>query len=126
MKLAIVGSRDITDFVLEPFVPIETTVIISGGAKGVDTLAEAYAKRHKLEFIVFKPEYDKYPGRIAPLKRNDQIVEACDMVLAIWDGESRGTYYTIKKAREMGKPVHIEYYDPKESRIDRILKKLPF
>ncbi len=112
MKLAVIGSRNITNFDLTPFIPEGTTAIVSGGAKGVDSIAAAFAKRHKLELIVFKPEYDKYPGKIAPLKRNVQIVEACDMLLAIWDGESRGTKYTIDKAKEMGKPVHIEYFTP--------------
>ena len=95
-------------------------------SRGVDSIAEAYAKKNKLELIVFKPEYDKYPGKIAPLKRNDQIVEACDMLLAIWDGESRGTMYTVKKAQQMGKPVRVETVKPKLDRWDEILKKLPF
>ena len=122
MKVAIIGSRDITHYDLTPLIPEGTTAIISGGARGVDTLAAAYAKRHKLKLIEFKPEYDKYPGKIAPLKRNDQIVAECDMHIAIWDGESRGTRYTINKAKEMGKPVYIEYY----TRADKILSKLPF
>ncbi len=116
MKLAIIGSRSITNFDLAPFIPEGTTAIVSGGARGVDSIAEAYAKRNKLEFIVFKPEYDKYPGKIAPLKRNDQIVEACDMLIAIWDGESKGTMYTVNKAKMLGKPVKVIQYNPENEK----------
>ena len=125
MNLAIVGSRNITHFDLKRFIPEGTTAIVSGGAKGIDSIAEAYAKKNNLELIVFKPEYDKYPGKIAPLKRNDKIVEACDMLLAIWDGESRGTLYTINKAKKMGKPVRVEIIK-KKSVFENIFSKLPF
>lgn len=54
----------------------------------------------------FLPEYGKY-GRAAPLKRNLQIIEYADLVLAFWDGESRGTAYVIRKCREMNVPCKV-------------------
>ncbi len=111
MKVAIVGSRGIEKFNLKKVMPKGVTAIVSGGARGVDTLAEKYAKKHKLELLVFKPEYDKYPGKIAPLKRNNTIVDNADVVIAIWDGVSRGTKYTMDYAEKQGKLLHVEIVD---------------
>ncbi len=54
--------------------------------------------------IIIRPNYAKY-GKSAPLERNKEIVEICDMVVAIWDGKSRGTRYTIEYARKCDKKV---------------------
>ena len=83
MKLLIIGSRTITNFDLTGHVPEETSLIISGGAKGVDTIAEQYADSHGIEKLIIKPQYEKF-GRAAPIKRNEEMVELADTVLAIW------------------------------------------
>ncbi len=106
MKLLIAGSRGITDFNLAQHIPSNVTVIISGGAKGVDTLAEAYADAHGLEKIIIKPDYNKYK-RGAPLKRDEEMVELADEVLVIWDGVSKGTKYTADYAKKNNKPVRV-------------------
>ena len=106
MKLLIVGSRSIINFDLSPYVPLETDTIISGGACGIDTLAEQYADKHGLEKIVVRPQYDRY-RRAAPLKRNEQMVDMADEVLVIWDGVSKGSQYTIRYAERTGKPVRV-------------------
>ncbi len=106
MKLLIAGSRGITDFNLAEHIPSNVTVIISGGAKGIDTLAEQYADEHGLEKIIIKPDYNKY-RRGAPLKRNEEMVELADEVLIIWDGASKGTKYTADYAKKKNKPVTI-------------------
>ncbi|MCQ2219691.1 MAG: DUF2493 domain-containing protein [Paludibacteraceae bacterium] len=108
MKLAIIGSRDLGNIDIDAEVDaLQPSVIVSGGATGVDSLAEDYAQRHNLPLIIFKPEYGKYPDRTAPLKRNDLIVAEADFLLAFWNGKSRGTLYTIQKAQKLGKPVKI-------------------
>ena len=104
MKLLIIGSRTITDFDLANHIPEETELIISGGAKGIDTVAEKYADEHGIEKLIIKPQYEKY-GRAAPIRRNEEMVDAADRVLAIWDGESRGTKYTLNYARKKGKEI---------------------
>ena len=104
MNLLIVGSRSIQSFDLGAYVPKETTLIISGGAKGVDSLAEKYADQNHLSKRNLRPQYGRY-GKAAPLKRNEKMVELCDMALIIWDGCSRGTKYTIDYADKMGKKV---------------------
>ena len=106
MRVAVIGSRSLTDIDLSPYIPAEATVIISGGAKGVDACARDYARAHGLPLIEFLPDYAHY-GRIAPLKRNGEIVAGADMLIAVWDGESHGTRATIRLAREKGIPVRI-------------------
>lgn len=106
MKLLIVGSRSITDYDISPHIPAETELIISGGANGVDTLAEKYADKHKISKLILRPQYKLY-RKGAPLKRNDRMVELCDKVLVFWDGASRGTKHTIDYAKKLGKPIEV-------------------
>lgn len=95
MKIAIIGSRKIDHVDLEELVPKGATEIISGGAGGVDALAERYALAYGLPLTVFRPDYRRF-RKGAPLKRNLQIVDEADEVIAVWDGESRGTKFTIR------------------------------
>ncbi len=104
MRVAIVGSRCIENVNLEEYLPEKVTEIISGGAKGVDSCARAYARAKGIKLTEFLPDYRRY-GCGAPLRRNLMILENADLVLAFWDGESRGTRYVIENAREMGKTV---------------------
>ena len=104
MKLLVVGSRSIKKYDLERHIPEETTMIITGGAEGVDTLAEKYADKKCLSKLILRPQYDRY-GRCAPLKRNEKMVELCDVALIVWDGRSKGTKYTISYAEKIGKKV---------------------
>ena len=106
MKLLIVGSRSITDFDLSPYVLDEVDTVISGGATGVDTLAEQYADAHRLSKYIIRPQYRRY-GRAAPIKRNEQMVDVSDAVLVIWDGQSKGTQHTIKYAEKANKPLTV-------------------
>ena len=106
MKLLIVGSRSITEFDLSPHVAPEVDAVISGGADGVDTLAEQYADKHKLSKYIIRPRYKLY-GKAAPLRRNEEMVNMADAVLIIWDGHSKGTQYTIKYANKTHKPVTL-------------------
>ena len=109
--IAVIGSRNFNDEqkmwrVLDQHKP---TKIISGGAKGADYLAAAYALSKDIQLHVFKPDWKKY-GRGAGIIRNRLIVDAADYVIAFWDGESRGTKAAIDYARTQNKPVHIEQY----------------
>lgn len=106
-RVAIIGSRSLTDIDISKFIPEDTTEIISGGAKGIDTLAEIYADQHGIPKTIIKPEYNRY-GRGAPLKRNETIVSLADLVIAIWDGKSKGTKFTVEYARKLRKSVKIQ------------------
>ena len=106
MRVAVIGSRGITVENLQDYLPEGTTEIISGGSKGVDTCAREYAVANNIPLTEFKPEYDRY-GRGAPLKRNITIIENADIVLAFWDGKSRGTKYVIDACEERQIPVKV-------------------
>lgn len=82
------------------------TTIVTGGANGVDSIAEYYAKMSDINVEVHYPIYSRY-GKRAPLIRNNEIIKNCDGVLAIWDRESNGTAYTIRKAKKENKPVMV-------------------
>ncbi len=106
MRVAVIGSRGLAVEDLEKYLPKETTEIVSGGARGVDASAREYALRHNLKLTEYLPEYGKY-GRAAPLKRNITIIENADLVVAFWDGASRGTKYVINNCKKRKIPVEI-------------------
>lgn len=106
MRVAVIGSRDLYVLNLEKYLPKEVTEIVSGGAKGVDTSAREFAISHGIKLTEFLPEYEKY-GRNAPLKRNITIIENADLVLAFWDGNSRGTKFVIDNCKSRGIPVKV-------------------
>ena len=106
MKTAIIGSRGIKGIDLTEYIPCGTDEILSGGAKGVDTLARDYALSHKIKFTEFLPEYKIY-GRVAPLKRNIKIIENADVVIALWDGKSHETKYVIENCKKRNVPVKV-------------------
>lgn len=106
MKVAVVGSRNLRVDDLGKYLPDGVTEIISGGARGVDTCAREYALAQGIKLTEFLPEYEKY-GRVAPLRRNITIIEHADLVIAFWDGKSRGTKFVIEECKERGVPVKI-------------------
>jgi len=109
MKVAIIGSRNLS-IDIEAFLPQGVTLIVSGGAKGIDTLAEEYADKHNIPKLIFLPDYKKYSKK-APLIRNKLIVDNADIVIVFWDGESRGTKFTIDYAKRQGKKVIVYVID---------------
>ena len=106
MKVAVIGSRSLTVPDLGVYLPDEVSEIVSGGAYGVDRCAAEYARAHGIPLTEFLPDYAQY-GRRAPLLRNITIIDHSDLVLAFWDGQSRGTAFVIQKCRERQKPLRI-------------------
>ena len=106
MKLLIVGSRSIPDFDISEYVPKNTDLIISGGANGIDSVAEKYADSHKISNLIIRPLYHIY-GKSAPIKRNEKMVDLADEILIIWDGISRGTKYTETYAKKQNKKTTV-------------------
>ncbi|MGN1090332.1 MAG: hypothetical protein ACI4Q6_08030 [Huintestinicola sp.] len=106
MKVAVIGSRGLNVSNLGDYLPEDTTEIISGGAKGVDSCAREYALSRDIKITEFLPEYEKY-GRAAPLKRNITIIRNADLVLAFWDGKSKGTKFVIDNCEKMGVEVRM-------------------
>lgn len=106
VRHAIVGSRHFWDLDMVAtyvgMLPLDT-VIVSGGAAGVDVRATVAAvKRGMPKPIVFLPDWDRYGKRAGPL-RNQQIVDECDILTAFWDGRSPGTADSIRRATYAGK-----------------------
>ena len=113
MKLIIAGSRTITDFkLLEKAVRLsgfKPSVIISGGAKGVDTLGEIYAKNNNIELIQMNAEWSKY-GRGAGFIRNENMAKVADSVLVLYTGKtSKGSIHMIKMSKKY--KLNLYVYD---------------
>ena len=106
MIVAIIGSRDLWVADFENYLPEGVSEIVSGGARGIDTAARQYAKEKGIKLTEFFPDYATFGNR-APLLRNLEIIDYCDMVLAFWDGQSRGTRFVIENCRKKGKPCKI-------------------
>lgn len=109
MKVIIAGSRSITDysFVSEIIQDEEDiTEIVSGMARGVDRLAWAYGKANNIPVAEFPADWNRY-GRIAGYYRNRDMAEYADKLIAIWDGESKGTKNMIEVMKKKGKPVKV-------------------
>lgn len=118
MKIAIIGSRKFTDYDLlknqvQDYIEAQNysnITIVSGGAKGADTLAEQFAEEYQYEMKIFHPNWEQL-GRNACSDRNTQIVEFADIVFAFWDGISPGTKDSIKKSEQMNKELIIIRYN---------------
>lgn len=112
MKIAIVGSRwyaeydVIKEYVLKKIDINEVECVISGGANGVDRLAEKFAKEFGLKMTVFLPDWNKHGKAAGPI-RNKDIVKNADVVFAFWDGQSRGTKSSIELAEKMNKKLFV-------------------
>lgn len=109
MKIAIVGSRKYTNLrKVQAYVETlpKDTIVISGGAVGVDRIAVKAAERLGLRVQIFYPEWDRF-GKMAGLIRNGKIVAEADKIIAFWDGRSSGTKDTLDKARKAGKPFEV-------------------
>jgi len=116
-KIGVVGSRTFNNYqymknILDKL--FSCNKIISGGAIGADSLAARYAKENNIELEEFLPDWNRY-GKSAGFKRNKQIVDASDIIVAFWDGESRGTANTISLAHKQNKTVYR--YWPKDNHI---------
>ena len=109
MKLAVIGSKEFTDYsklksVLDPVSGI--SVIVSGGSPGTDTLAKQYSFQNKIKFLEFPPDYKKYSNK-AKHVRDKLIVEHCDRIIAFWDGKCEGTKNTMDYGKELGKSIKV-------------------
>jgi len=116
MRIAIVGSRKIHRNTLQFILPriVEQLdgghTLVSGGANGVDAMAEGLARGMGNPVLIFKPEWDKH-GKAAGFKRNQKIVDAADKILAFSFG-TPGTLDTIERAKASGKPLTVYHFSP--------------
>ena len=110
MKVLVCGSRSFTDrkkIHARLSVFPSDTLIINGGAIGADSLADTIARDLKMNTLIIRPMWDKY-GKSAGIIRNNQMLDmGPDLVIAFYDGVSRGTAYTINEARRRNIPVEV-------------------
>lgn len=111
LKIAIIGSRDfknkhLMEEAMQSFQSeYNIGCIISGGAKGADTMGVQWANRNNISTTVFYPDFKN--RKRAYHFRNRQIVKECDVLIAFWNGSSTGTKYTIDFARAMNRKVIV-------------------
>ena len=110
MKTIIAGSRTITDYqLIEDCCQLENiTEVVSGTARGVDKLGEQYANNHNIPVKLFPANWDYY-GKSAGYKRNEEMADYADQLIAFWDGNSRGTEHMIRIAQKKG--LRVVAYD---------------
>jgi ABC-type enterochelin transport system substrate-binding protein len=115
MKVIIAGGRNFRDYdkLREScdniLVNQKEVEIVSGTAAGADTLGERYAQEKGYEVKKFPAQWDLY-GKSAGYKRNQQMAEYADGLIAFWDGKSKGTKHMIDIANKMGLKVRVVRY----------------
>lgn len=118
MKVIVAGGRDFTNYALvEEAIKIsgfEISQIVSGKAKGVDTLGEVWALANNIHVEAFPADWSQH-GRAAGPIRNKQMAEYADALIAIWDGESKGTANMIQQARN--KQLNVFIYLVKDTNV---------
>ena len=113
-RVGVVGSRDFADLDAVAALVVKLppgTVLVSGGARGVDRVAEQTARRIGLAVDIRHPQiYDGAPRSTvvkALFARNLEILLAVDCLAIFWDGESRGTAHMIEQAGRRGIPHKV-------------------
>ena len=125
-KLAVIGSRDILnkEFIyseLDKLLELtKIDLIVSGGAPGPDKIGVEWAKERNIPYKEYfanwkdmsEPCVVKYNAfgaynALAGFKRNEDIINNCDSVVAFWDGKSKGTKNSLDLARKQNKPIKI-------------------
>jgi len=110
MRVIIAGSRNIVnyDIVEEAIEKSKFTIseVVSGAAKGVDTLGEEWAENNKKYCKRFPADWDTY-GKSAGIIRNVHMADYADALIAVWNGSSRGTQHMIKTAKDRNLKVFV-------------------
>jgi hypothetical protein len=110
MKTIIAGSRSISSIKLVAeaikLSKFKITEVVSGTAQGVDRLGEQYAEAKDIPVIRFPADWEKH-GKSAGYKRNAAMAKYADALIAVWDGESRGTMHMINLAKKEKIKVYV-------------------
>lgn len=110
MRIAIVGSRHfaaparVTEYVGS--LPRGAS-IITGSASGVDAAATRAARENGIPVRVMPASFEEMADAGKAAARNKRLVDACDVLVAFWDGSSKGTRGTVERALDAGKEVHV-------------------
>ncbi|HUY72987.1 MAG TPA: hypothetical protein VNF26_10510 [Candidatus Baltobacterales bacterium] len=110
MRFAIVGSRRfseterVTEYVSS--LPPRASVV-TGSASGVDAAATKAARAKGIPVQVMPASFDEASDPSRSAARNQRLIDACDVLVAFWDGSSKGTRSTVERALDSGKEVHV-------------------
>jgi predicted Rossmann fold nucleotide-binding protein DprA/Smf involved in DNA uptake len=122
-RILVTGSRSITSKeyvfdILNKHVEKGDTVI-QGGAVGVDSIALEWCQNKSdsmnINFKTIRPVNPK--DKISYLYRNAEMIGMCDIVIAIWDGKSRGTLFTTNYAKARGLEVIIYDINKRDKKL---------
>jgi hypothetical protein len=109
-RTIIAGGRDVHEYWLVDYAVYQSgfviSQVISGGARGIDTVGEAWAMVNGLPVEIHYADWDRY-GKAAGYKRNSKMADVAAQLVAVWDGNSRGTGNMIKIATERDLKVHV-------------------
>mgnify|MGYP003533449592 CR=1 FL=1 len=114
-KVIVAGGRDFNDYSLlkeklESLLKNKNEIeIVSGKARGADSLGEQYANEKGYPINSHPANWDEY-GKSAGYIRNKEMAEYADALVAFWDGKSRGTKHMIDLAENKGLLVRVIYY----------------
>lgn len=114
-QVIIAGGRDFADYGLlqakcdQFFREKPPTAIISGAARGADTLGARYARERGVPVLEFPADWERL-GKRAGMVRNLQMLDSADAVVAFWDGQSRGTAHMINETKKRGLPLRVVRY----------------
>jgi hypothetical protein len=115
MKIGIIGSRTFNKYNLLTGLmnrlnsKLDVKAIVSGGAKGADSLGEKWANENGIETIIYLPNWDLYKKR-AGFIRNELIVKESDLIVAFWDQKSKGTLHSINLCKTLNTPCYVIKY----------------
>lgn len=110
MRTIIAGSRNCTDYsellrAVKEF-PFKITTVISGTARGVDTLGEIYARERHIMVERYPADWPKF-GKRAGYVRNEQMAKVAEGALILWDGFSPGTVHMIDICEQTDLPYYV-------------------
>ena len=110
MRVIIAGSRSVTSYAAVEAAIVKSgfmiSEVVSGTARGVDRLGELWAARNGVSVAKFPADWDTY-GKRAGYLRNKEMALHAEALVAIHDGESRGTRHMIDIARAAGLKVSV-------------------
>ena len=130
MKIVIAGGRDFDNYNLlrekcDEIIDSNLTEIISGCAKGADTLGERYAKERGFNTKLFPADWKTHGRKAGPI-RNKQMADYGEMLIAFWDGKSSGTKNMIENSKKLGLIVHIINYQIFINMINEEINKIKY
>lgn len=113
MRTIIAGSRDLGPYELQDALAAcpwtdQITVVLSGGARGIDAAGQRWAARQGKAIEIYPADWDRH-GKAAGPQRNQWMIERADALIAVWDGHSAGTGDIVTRARRAGRRLFLWY-----------------